>query len=180
MKLLNKVTIKNVLGKKPNGALLGDAQEFDIMTVYGTVKDSKPGVHTFGDGKESLYIKFFGDIRAVRSSDGVEFRSREVILPNLAEGVLAPVVEGLDKDAGESVRFAFQIGMRKAETATGYEFTAEPLVESEEHDPLKDFRAQLLTGRKAAALAAPPDKGTPDTVEAVTEKPAPKKKAAAK
>lgn len=156
MKLLNKVTIKNVLGKKPNGALLGDKTELDLMTVYGTVKDSKNGVHTFGDGKESPYVKFYGDVRAVRTSDGVEFRSRECILPNLAEGALAPVVDSLDKDAGESVRFAFQIGIRKAETTVGYEFTAEPLVESEEHDPLANFKTELLEGLKAPALEAPP------------------------
>lgn len=155
MKLLNKITVKTVLGKKPNAAIMGDADEFPIMTVYGTVKLSKPGVHTFGDGKESEYVKFIGDIRAVRTSDGTEYRSRELILPNLAEGALAPVVEALDSEAGESVRFAFDIGMRKAETATGYEFTAEPLVESEEHDPLAEFGKQLLENRQAPALPKP-------------------------
>ncbi len=169
MKLLNKVTIKNVLGKKSNAALLGDKQELLLMTVYGSVKDSKAGVHTFGDGKESPYIKFFGDIRAVRTSDGELFRSRECILPNIAEGALAPVVEGLDKETGESVRFAFDIGMRKSDTTVGYEFTAEPLVESEEHDPLADFGKQLLESRKAPALPKP-DTEAPSKKKAASRK----------
>lgn len=156
MKLLNKITVKNVLGRKPNAALLGEKGEIGLMTVYGAVKDSKAGSHNFGDGTEaSEYTKFFGDVRAVRTSDGVEFRSRECILPKLAEGVLASVVDGLNKDEGESVRFAFDIGIKKSEATIGYEFTAEPLVETEENDPLKDFGQQLLSGRKEAALPAP-------------------------
>lgn len=178
MKLLKKITAKTVLGKTPTAALLGDKDHIDIMTVYGEARDRKDGVHTFGDSdKTSEYVKFRGDMRAVRISDGVEFRAGECILPGVAEGVLDAV---LSTDGTEAVRFAFLIGLQKDDTAArGYVLTAEPLVESKESDPLADLVGQL-SAKGAPGLPAPENVTPIDTAPEKAPEPAPKKAAAKK
>lgn len=185
MKLKNKITVKEVLGKKPSAALLGDKNELPIMTVYGRARDRKPGTHTFGDGSLSEYVKFTGDFRAVRVSDGVEFRSGELILPNVASNVLDNVVLALDKEAKETVEFAFFISMEKDDSTVGFKFTAEPLVESRENDPLADMATRLAGSPGFPALEDKTEKVT-DIKDAKSEPAesgqvkAPAKKAAAK
>lgn len=93
IKLVKKLTVKNVLGKKPSAALLGENDSYDVMTVYGTAVKAEDGEHDFGDGNTSEYTKFRGNFAAIRVSDGVEFRSGVMILPDVAGGVLAPVVK---------------------------------------------------------------------------------------
>jgi hypothetical protein len=185
MKLLKKITAKTVLGKTPTAALLGDKDHIDIMTVFGEARERKDGVHTFGDsGKTSEYVKFKGDIRVVRISDGVEFRAGECILPGVAEGVLDAV---LSTEGTEAVRFAFLIGLQKDDSAArGYVLTAEPLIESKETDPLADMVAQL-SSKGTPGLPAPEnvtkiDTGKAEPTEPSETEPAkvPPKKAAAK
>lgn len=183
MKLLKKITAKTVLQKTPTAALLGDKDHIDIMTVYGEARERKDGVHTFGDsGKTSEYVKFRGDMRAVRVSDGVEFRAGECILPGVAEGVLDAV---LSAEGAEAVRFAFLIGLQRDDTAArGYVLTAEPLVESKETDPLADMVAQLgakgAPGLPAPENVTPIDAGKPEGETEPKKAPEPKKAAAKK
>lgn len=184
MKLLNKITVKTVLGRTPTAALLGEEKHIDLITVYGDIRTRKEGVHTFGDGaKESSYVKFFGDIRAVRVLDGVEFRSGTLILPHIAEGVLDAVVQGVDAEHNETVRFAFGLGIQEDATAArGYVFTAEPLMESTEVDPLEGLRVQLA-GKPGIPALEKPAENVADIKDAKTASPetaAPKKQTAKK
>lgn len=152
MKLVKKLTVKTVLERKPNAALLGDKDSFDIMTVYGTAEKAEPGTHDFGDGNVSHFVKFRGNFAAVRVSDGEEFRSGVLILPDVAGDVLAGVVS---EDGGDAVGFAFLIQIKKADTTVGYEYGASPLTEPEEHDPLNAMRAKLAGAPGIPQLEAP-------------------------
>lgn len=160
IKLVKKITVKNVLGRKPSAALLGDNDTFDVMTVYGTATKVESGTHDFGDGNVSEFEKFRGNFAAIRVSDGVEFRSGVMILPDVAGGVLAPVVKELGEGA-EAVNFGFLVTMKKAETSIGYEYLAEPLTKPSEHDPLDAIKGQLAGAPGIPALEAPPETAKP-------------------
>lgn len=154
MKLLKKITVKGVLERKPTAALLGDANNFAIMTVFGTATSCKPEKHEFGDGNFSEYNRFRGNFSAVRVSDGEEFRSGTLIMPDVAGDALAGVMADLEEGKA-SVQFAFFIGIKNSESPIGYEYTAEPLTEPQEHDPLLQMRRQLLGDSNTPKLAAP-------------------------
>lgn len=154
MRLLKKITVKGVLEKKPTAALLGAVNTFAIMTVFGTATSCKAEKHEFGDGNFSEYNRFRGNFSAVRVSDGEEFRSGTLIMPDVAGDALAGVMMDLEEGKA-SVQFAFFIGIKTSESPIGYEYTAEPLTEPEEHDPLRVMRKQLLGDASAPKLAAP-------------------------
>ncbi len=177
MKLVKKLTVKSVLGRKPSAALLGDKSDVSLMTVYGKASTVEHGEHDFGDGNTSEYDKFKGDFEAVRVSDGVVIRSAVMILPEVAGDLLATVVNGLEEGQG-AVEFAFMINIRKDEGSTiGYQYEAEPLTKTEEKDPLSNIRAQL-TARNVPGLAAPDSHNVADigTVKDAAPTPAPEKK----
>lgn len=155
VKLLKKLTVKNILGRKPSAALLGDKDTFDVMTVYGTANKCERGESDMGDGTTSEWVRFKGNFAAIRVSDGVEYRSGTMFLPDVAADLLAPIVEGLPEGA-EAVNFGFLVTMVKdAETTIGYQYTAEPLTKPAEHDPLDAIRAQLTAAPGIPALEAP-------------------------
>lgn len=155
IKLVKKITVKNVLGRKPSAALLGDKESIDVMTVYGTASKCERGESDMGDGNTSEWTRFKGNFAAIRVSDGVEFRSGTMFLPDVAADLLAPIVEGLP-EGSDAVNFGFLVTMKKdADTTIGYQYTAEPLTKPAEHDPLDTVRDQLTSIPGAPALEAP-------------------------
>lgn len=175
LKLVKKITVKNVLGRKPSAALLGDKDTVDVMTVYGSASKCERGSSDMGDGNTSDWIRFKGNFAAIRISDGVEFRSGTMFLPDVASDLLAPIVEGLPDDS-EAVNFGFLVTMKKdADTTIGYQYTAEPLTKPAEHDPLDTIRGQLTTAPGVPALEAPVEVPAEVPVEAPTKKRASKR-----
>lgn len=155
VKLVKKLTVKNILGRKPSAALLGDKDSYDVMTVYGTASKCERGESDMGDGTTSEWVRFKGNFAAIRSHDGVEYRSGTMFLPDVAADLLAPIVEGLP-EGSDAVNFGFLVTMVKdAETTIGYQYTAEPLTKPAEHDPLDTIRGQLTKSPDVPALAAP-------------------------
>jgi len=177
MKLVKKLTVKNVLGRKPSAALLGANETFDVMTVYGAATSIERGQSDMGDGTVSPWIRFKGNFAAIRVNDGTEFRSGTMFLPDVAADLLAPIVETLP-EGSEAVNFGFLVTMKKADTTIGYEYTAEPLTKPAEHDPLDVIRGQLAGAPGLAALEAPKtDEKAPETAsKAPTKKGAAAKK----
>lgn len=173
MKLVKKLTVKNVLGRKPSAALLGDKDEVMLMTVYGKAVKVEHGQHDFGDGNVSEYDKFRGDFEAVKTDDGTVVRSAVMILPEVAGDLLANVVNSLEEGSG-AVEFAFSISIRKADTSIGYEYTAEPLTQTQEKDDLAGIRGQL-TAQGVPGLPAPEGDNVTAIDSAKTEEPPPEK-----
>jgi len=155
MKLLKKITVKNVHGKKPAPFEEADAVGLErcVMTCFGRADKATPGEFTMPNGDISEYIKFYGSFAAYPGvmSEGDEFRSGVLIMPAVAADMLAGLLAGEEVTA---VNFGFAINIRKTETSVGFEYTASPLMEDrEDTDPLAAIAKQVL-----AALPKPKGK----------------------
>ena len=156
MKLLKKITVKTVHGKKLDGFANDEplGTERVVLTVYGRADKAEPGENTLPSGDISSYVKFRGDFIAYPGGmgEGDETRSGVMILPDVAGDLLANMIEPEDVS---SVNFGFVIGIKKTETPIGYEYYATPLIEEKaEADPLAAIRQQVT-----AKLPAPEKKG---------------------
>ena len=152
MKILKKITVKTVHGKKLDGFApekpIGESRI--VLTVYGRADSNTPGENTLPSGDISQYNRFRGDFIAYPGEMGVgdKVRSGVMILPDVAGDLLANLMH--DDDV-QSVNLGFQIGIRKTDTPIGYEYFAIPLIEeAAEADPLAQIAKQVT-----AALPAP-------------------------
>ena len=70
MKLLKKITVKNVHGKKPAAFLEADALGLErcVMTAFGRADKGIPGEFAMPNGDISEYIKFYGSFAAYPDS----------------------------------------------------------------------------------------------------------------
>jgi len=161
MKLLKKITVKTVHGKKlqafPEDAAVG--AERIVMTAFGRADKYEEGENTLPSGDISQYVKFRGSFAAYAGEmgDGDEFRSGVMILPDVAAQMLAGLLSGENVQA---VNFGFLIGIKKTETPIGYEYFASPLMEDKsDTDPMEAIKQQVVAalpkpngnGKKAAA-----------------------------
>jgi len=133
VEFLKKITVKGVC---PGLKEMEKPEKPDaIMTVFGLVTGAKPDRSDYGD-----YIRFEGNFEAVDMGTGNAYRSGRMILPGIAEGLLAGAFNG---EGVESVQFALEIGIKPSKSPVGYDYTVKPLVESAENDPLADLRGKL-------------------------------------
>ena len=152
MKLLKKITVKTVHGKKLEQFPEADAQgkERCVLTVYGRADKAEAGENTLPSGDISAYTKFRGDFIAFpgEMGQGDKCRSGVMILPEVAGDLLANTLKA---DDAVSVNFGFMIGIKKTDTPIGYEYFAVPLIEeAADADPLAAIAKQVT-----AALPAP-------------------------
>ncbi|NIT36956.1 MAG: hypothetical protein GTN49_10745 [candidate division Zixibacteria bacterium] len=152
MKLLKKITVKTVHGKKLDGFAQDEplGAERVVLTVYGRADKAEPGENTLPSGDISRYTKFRGDFIAFPGAmgEGDKTRSGVMILPDVAGDLLAAMC---NREGANAVNFGFLIGIKKTETPIGYEYYATPLIESEEDaDPLAAIAQQV-----SAKLPAP-------------------------
>jgi hypothetical protein len=167
MKILNKLSVKTVVGNVPtrdveipkmeNGSPVLDKDKKvvmqtvqrgikqEIMRVYGQCDRIKLGNTSFGET-----VEFQGTFEAVNILTGEVNRSPRLFLPpTLTEMVRAEVVAAGDK----GVQFAFDIGIDSANNAHGFQYTITPLAAPAQNDPLAQMAATLLAN--APALPAP-------------------------
>lgn len=157
MKLLNKITVKDVVGGIKKGWLTEDAPETrGLMRIIGQCEKVQVGM---GDNGE--WYKFHGTFEAIDIATGEVFRSGKCCLPALCTDVITSVMSNKDV---KSADFAFDIGIRKTSTVVGYEYTCQPLFDVAASDPLAGLKATL------PALPAPPPQDAPAAL------PAPEKK----
>lgn len=157
MKLLKKITVKTVHGKKlePFGSDDPQGAEKTVLTVYGRADKAEPGENTLPSGDISAYIKFRGDFIAYPGpmGEGDKCRSGVMILPDVAGDLLGNM---LAREGVTSANFGFIIGIKKTDTPIGYEYFATPLIEDkEEADPLAAIAQQVT------AKLPPPEKPAP-------------------
>ena len=115
-------------------------------------------------GYEDLAVPFY-EI-AANLQTGEMFQSGNLILPAVAEGLLAGALEGENVEQAE---FGLQIGVQFVpDVATKYVYTVESLVEPAQDDPLVRL-GNALGVSSAPALAAPA--AEPDPAPAKEEKP---------
>lgn len=176
MKLLKKISIATLIGKVPteikevkNAAGVVEkvavAIEQSLMRVIGLTNGMKTGNSNFG-----AWLSFSGQFEATNILTGEVARGANLFLPDVAGELLAPVVKAAD---GNDVVVGFDIGVRPAGNAVGYEYTVTPLTKPSENDALGALKASAfadvpaLPAPKAAAPAlAAPEASTEATAKA--------------
>lgn len=156
MKLLKKITVKTVHGKKLQAFEADDAigSERVVLTVFGRADKAEEGENTLPSGDISQYVKFRGSFAAYAGNmgDGDEFRSGVMIIPEVAANMLHSLLQG---ENVQSVNFGFLVGIKKTETPIGYEYYASPLMEDKsDTDPMEAIKQQVV-----AALPKPKGNG---------------------
>ncbi len=137
--IVKKITVKGVVGDriaKPEKAVA-------LCHIYGVCNGFKAGQTQYGN-----FVKFSGRFEGMNLETGEVQASGALILPGIAENLLAGVV-----GENESVEFAFEIGIKPSKSPVGYDFTVKSLIEHRGSDPLASLRDQV-----ANALPAPAKK----------------------
>lgn len=177
MAIVKKMTTKTILKGAPDKGVLKDSngEPVYLATVFGDARLRKPDNSDYGP-----YVKFSGSFRAINHESGEEIRSRVLILPAVAEGIIDEI---LAQEEINSVEFAIKLGIVESATPIGYEWVVEPLEGmSAENDPLAHLESRL---RDKNLLPAPKAEAEPETVidengNPPTRATPPKKKAAAR
>lgn len=136
--------IKKITAKAVAGAVEKPKKVVQLVRVAGIANKAKVGSTDYGE-----YVAFLGSFKAINLATGEEFRSGKLILPEVAQNVLAGMLEG---EGADSVGFAFDLGVKPSKSPTGYDWTATPLVEADEADPVEQLMGAVNTQH---ALPAP-------------------------
>lgn len=106
----------------------GESQR-DLYQVVGVASGKKSGTSDYGE-----WVSLTGNFAAINLATGEEFRSGVLFLPDVA---LDPILGQLSMGA-TAIEFGFTISIiEDDESATGYVYTATPLIEPDENDPLE-------------------------------------------
>lgn len=198
MKLVNKLSVKAVVGNPPtkdvrvpkmaNGTpVVGKDGEVEyetvqrgikqnVMRVYGQCDKIKLGNTSFGET-----VEFIGNFEATNMLDGEIYRSTRLFMPPTVTEMVKIEVETVLKNkaegdtSGAAVQFAFDIGIDSANNAHGYQYTITPLTSPSTSDPLALMKASLLKDAPPILIENKVEATTAETDEAA-EKPAKAKK----
>lgn len=144
MNIISKISTKTIFGTvnaktpsdegvvKANGAL---------YRVFGMASDVKHGESQYGP-----YTEFRGQFRALNLHTGEEYQAGKCFLPVVASNLLEGILTSVD-----AAQFAFDIGVKEADTQIGYEYTVTPLIAADEADPLTALANSLPDVPKLAA-----------------------------
>lgn len=135
-KLSAKVLVGNVKSYVKD---LQEGQSLDIFRVVGIARKIKTGISNFGEW-ESLMGEFVAE-PLVGAKAGQRFRTGQMFLPDVALNLIAPVVG----NGNNGVELAFVVNIEANEdSATGYIYSCQFLVEPESSDPLEALMAKAL------------------------------------
>lgn len=161
--LVRKISPKTVMGRvsipmkadgKPYVDEDGVPTKFPDTVLY-TVFGMSHGIKT-GTGDNGPWVAFLGSFEAIRAKDGKRFQGGQCFVPKAVEDLLVSALKaGQRGDDNASVEFALEVGIKFAQTATGYEYTVKNLVKTTNADPLADLRKRLYQAKPNLALAGP-------------------------
>lgn len=142
--LLGKISFKTVCGKINRRKLPEDGTAMHVMRILGVANKI-----VTGNGDNGAFVGFLGSFEATNVETGEVFRSGKLFLPNVASNLLEAAVAN---NGGANVEFAFDIGVKEDDTsAVGYVYTASPIMEASENDPIALMKTRLIV----PALPAP-------------------------
>ena len=143
MKVIKKISTKTVFGSVNARFLPEDGSTKELYNVMGIATSVQVGESNYG-AWECLRGRF----RAVNLATGEEVEAGQAFLPALAHELVAPQVL-----EAQAVEFALLIGARLSESSpVGYEYTAEPLLEPSEADPISQLVKRVEAARSAQGL----------------------------
>jgi hypothetical protein len=145
MELISKLSMKGI-GAQPKKNSLTEGESKNIAIVIGRVSKYEVGQSTFGE-----FTKFRGSFEATNVETGKVYKSGACFLPQVVEALLVDAVDNAPDNS--AVDFALAIGVKFSETATGYEYTVEPLTELKEADELTALRQVAMKALPAPATA---------------------------
>jgi hypothetical protein len=127
--LVTKLSMKTVCNGSPD-APKKDEPPKKLARFYGIATGVKTGESAMGP-----WTALLGSFRGINFDTGEMFQSGKCFLPNVALNMITPQ---LLKSENQGVSFAFDISVRRDETsATKYIYTADPIMDAEESDPLE-------------------------------------------
>ena len=127
MEMLRKLTIKtcgfDVTSVK---MALSDHESVQLLRIAGIVQEGQPGQTDKGE-----YLRLKGEFRAINLITAEVFEAATAILPSFITDRLSTALKG------GPVEFAIEIGVKRdPSSVTGYEYTAQPLVDAKPSDRL--------------------------------------------
>lgn len=144
LSLLKKLSYKTVCGKINRRELPEDKSTLHVMRVIGVANKLVTGNSDFG-----AFVGFLGNFEATNVKTGEVFRSGQMFLPPIASNLLEAAIAHAE---GKNVEFGFDIGVKEDDaSAVGYIFTATPLIDAGESDPVAMLKSRIT----APALPAP-------------------------
>lgn len=138
--------------KEDRAKLLLDAKlQIPLLRIFGIAGAFKPGNSDHGP-----FVKFIGQFKAINLKTGEIFVASTMILPRFIEEQLHGV---LSAAASQSVEFAFEISAQGDQpgakaSATGYTYSAKPLMGFAENSALAALEAKI-GGSNVAQLKGP-------------------------
>lgn len=149
--LVSKVSFKTVCGvPKTEAVSITDENnnkktvlrgiEQVYMRVIGVIYSTKVVTSTYGDS-----IEFSGQFQGINLETGEVYEGGKLFLPNVAEMYTVGAFNvASHTDGFKSLDVAFDIGVKPANTAHGYEYTIKPLIQAEPTEsPFARFAAIL-------------------------------------
>ncbi len=139
MQIIKKISLRTVCGiiKSP-----AENEKKELMVIYGTAIGSKTGTTIYGD-----FTGLKGNFAAINSETGEELRAGEAYLPDVA---LNLIMAAFKESENNAVTFGFKIfatGLKPDEKDNAqHTYSAEPLLETENDDPLTVMKKQIFGG----------------------------------
>jgi len=142
---ITKITVGNIGLEKPVIVKIVEkakGKPTPICRIIGQAVKMKAGETDKGD-----YVKFTGLFSATNYVDGQEYRSGNLILPNVCSGTLEGLLGSAqanlkEGETGAAVVFGYELLAKgDAQAATGYVFSMKSLVQGE--DPLAGILENL-------------------------------------
>ena len=146
MQVIKKLSTKTVFGNISAKILPEDGSTKELYNVVGIAGSVEVGESNYG-----AWQCLSGRFRALNLETGEEVEAGKAFLPSLAHDLVASQIVD-----GAQVEFALAIGARRSESSpVGYEYTAEPLLELSESDPMNQLAKRVEAARsdKAASKA---------------------------
>lgn len=133
--LISKISVKKVCGE-----IKKVTEKKSLMRVIGIVTSLKTGSSQYGE-----FVEFIGDFEATNLETGEVCRALKCFLPHIASDITADAVRRGEESGGfKGVEMAFEIGVRPADNAIGYEYDILPLIENRNVDALEALRKKTL------------------------------------
>jgi len=168
MQVVTKITTAKVFGKitktmlaemeKADADAVKDGKQPTIVPLYrmtGYVTDTKDG-----QGDNGPWVALKGDFSATRFDTGEVFMASSAFIPGATNDVIAGLIKS---GQGKVIEFGCDVGIRLANTATGYEYVVRQLIEVDTSSSPSQKLMANLAGRfalpapcKTPALAVPP------------------------
>jgi hypothetical protein len=128
-KLSTKVIVGRV--KPPEKAI-------KLYSIIGVCTGMKTGESQYGG-----WVGFTGTFEAVRFSDGKAFAGAVAFIPEPASSMMLNALGRAEAQNGvgsASIEFAFIVGAKPSDKASGFEYTVEPVLNAKQNDALSELR----------------------------------------